>query len=129
MGTPRTIEDNTPIGELIAARDAELIEARDRMDAGLRLAVPMVFDGLGPDPETGQGEHLPIDDAPVTVVDDEVIGRAASKVAHFRADAAAELKHLDKHAPRRIQVEAAKVVAVLDDFIGAVGEYFREGQS
>lgn len=28
----------------------ELIEARERADGGLRLAVPMLFDGLGADP-------------------------------------------------------------------------------
>lgn len=99
---------------------ADLIEARERADAGHRLAFPMLFDDT---------EHLSIDAVPVTVVDDGVVGRAATKVALFRADAAAELKHLDKHAPRHIHVEALKVVAVLDDFIGAVGEYFREGQS
>jgi hypothetical protein len=35
----------------LAPTDAELVEAAERTDAGLRLAVPMLFDGLGADPE------------------------------------------------------------------------------
>jgi hypothetical protein len=135
MDPVHTISDGTPIGELIARHqeekalavsDADLIEARDRMDAGCRLVVPMLFDGLGSDPESGQTERLSVDATPALEVDDAVIGRAADKVAAFRTDAVRELHHLDKHAPRYIHVEALALVDQCDEFLGAVRAYFRE---
>jgi hypothetical protein len=100
--------------------DAELIDAAERMDAGLRLAVPQMFDDT---------ELLSIDAVPVTVVDDEMIGRAAAKVAHFRSDAVAELKHLDKHAPQRIHAEGLILIAQCDEFLVAVADHFRGDES
>jgi hypothetical protein len=114
---------------------AELIEARERTDAGLRLAMPMFMDGLGPDPEPGRTEHLPIAEAPMTVVtdegpevDEELIGRVADRAAEFRHEAFRELRHLDKRAPRRVHIRALALVAECDEFLAAVGEHFR-GQS
>jgi hypothetical protein len=134
----RRIGDNTPIGELIARREAErrglrettdeeLVDAPERMDGGMRLVVPMLFDGLGPDPMPGETEHLPIEDAPLekVEVDDELIGRMADSVAEFRDEQFRKLRHLDKHAPRRIHVEAMALVAKCDDFLAVVSEYFR----
>lgn len=102
---------------LLEATEAELVEAAERADAGLRLAFPMMFDGMGADP------------VPEPVIDDTVIGHAADTVAAFRDDAMRELHRLDKHAPRHIHVEALKVVAQCDDFLMAVASYFRDGRS
>jgi hypothetical protein len=44
VSTNRTIEEGTPISVLAAARDADLAEAAEQMDRGLRLAMPMLFD-------------------------------------------------------------------------------------
>lgn len=49
----RDTQEAIPVSQdrtLRETTDAELVEAAERMDAGLRLAVPMLFDGLGPDP-------------------------------------------------------------------------------
>jgi uncharacterized membrane protein YciS (DUF1049 family) len=126
---PNTLRETT---------DAELLEAAERMDGGLRLAVPMLFDDterLSAEAVAGRTEHLRIADAPLTVVgegepeiDDELIGRMADSVAEFRDEAFRELRHLDKHAPRHIHIEALALVAQCDEFLATVGDYFR-GQS
>jgi hypothetical protein len=98
---------------------AELIEARERADAGLRLAVPMLFDDT---------EHLSIDAVPVTKVaevDEELVGRVADRTAEFRDTAVRDLHHLDKHAPRRIYHEAQALIAQCDEFLAAVSDHLR----
>jgi hypothetical protein len=98
----------------------ELIEAREQTDAGLRLAFPQLLDST---------EHLPVEDASVTSVpaeiDDAAIGRMADKIGGIRTEAARELRHLDKHAPRRIYTEAQGTLAKCDDFLAAVADHFR----
>jgi hypothetical protein len=122
MGSTNTTRSH----RLLETTDAELVEAAERMDAGLRLVVPMLFDGLGPDPGSGPTERLSADAVPAIRIDDAVIGRAADKMAELRDEAARELRHLDKHAPRHIHVEALAVVAQFDEFLGAVRTYFME---
>jgi hypothetical protein len=104
-----SIREEPTVGELIAARE--------QTDAGLRLAMPMLFDGLGvdPDPEPIAAE-----------VDEELIGKVAAKVAGFRDEFASELHHLDKHAPRRLYIEAQAMVSECDDFLALVAAHFRE---
>ncbi len=106
--------------------DAELIEARERTDAGCRLVLPMLFDGLGPDPEADETERLTADAVPAIEIDDAVIGRAADKMAEFRAEVGRELHHLGKHAPRRIHIQAQAVVAECDEFLDSVRAHFME---
>jgi hypothetical protein len=138
MNTPAgrdTLRDGTPIGEIIARRerqralatvsDADLIEAREQMDGGLRLAFPSLFDAA-PEPDAVRFDGLGADPVPVPEIDDAAIGRAADKVAAFRTDAARDLHHLDKHAPRRVYLEAQGLVAQCDEFLGAVRVYFSE---
>lgn len=126
--TQRNIEDGTPVGEIIARRERRRqIEAAELADNGVSLAMQKMwdevlhFDGLGaPDPEP----------EPIAAeVDDAAIGRAADKVAELRVEVARELHHLDKHAPRRIYMQAQAVVAECDDFLGEVRAYFMEAQS
>jgi hypothetical protein len=145
MDPTSRIEDGTAMGEVIARlqpeRDArrelerlgalaptnaELSEAAEQMDAGLSKAWPELFDGLGADPEPDTIERLAIEDVPVIEIDDAVIGRAADKVAEFRAEVGHELHHLGKYAPRRIHIQAQAVAAQCDDFLDLVRAYFME---
>jgi hypothetical protein len=101
--------------------DAELLDAAERMDAGLRLAVPMLFEDT---------ERLSVDAVPVTKVpgpefDDELIGAVGDKVAAFRDEAFRELRHLDKHAPRKVHIRALMMVAEMEAFLSEVADYFR----
>src|SRR4029077_21048127 len=119
------ITDGTPVGEIIARREVERhIDAAESMDNGHRLAMCM------------ERELLRIADAPGTFVPDEdpeidwaLVGVVAAKVAEWRDEMAARLHHLDKHAPRRVYVEAMALVARHDEFLEAVREGLREVRS
>jgi hypothetical protein len=99
----------------------ELVAAREQTDAGNRLAFPMLAERIG----GGATDHLPIEDAPVMVVDEELVGRVADKAAEFRHEAFRELRHLDKNAPRRIHVAALALVAECDEFLAVVSDHLR----
>ena|ERR1700742_1866573 len=102
---------NVPISQMIARK--EEIDARERVDAGMRLAMPMLFDGLGPDPEPT-----------LTLVhDQEVIGAAADSLAAARTELARDLKHLDKNAPRHLYFERQALISLIDDQLQACVPY------
>jgi hypothetical protein len=115
------LEDGTPVGEIIARRDTErAMEAAESLDNGHRLARCMEW------------ELLAIADAPVTVVrdgepevDEALVGRVAARVSEDRDVLVGELHHLDKHAPRRLYIEALALVAQHDEFLDAVREHMR----
>jgi hypothetical protein len=117
------IIDGTPIAELARRRDRE-IEAAESRDNGVRLAMCMEW------------ELLAIADAPVTVgaegepeIDWAVVGRVAARVSEDRDELARQLHHLDKHAPRRVYIEAMALVAQHDEFLDSVRDGLREVQS
>lgn len=138
-----TAQDNEPKGDatpmdqhrtlqLRETTDAELVEAMERVDAGVRLADPRLAAEVG----IGPVERLPVGRAPLTVVpdpepeeiDEKLIGRVAAQMSEWRDQAVRDLHHLDKNAPRAIYIEALGVVAHLDDFLDAVREH-QKGQA
>lgn len=119
------IPDGTPVDELIARRERRRqIEAAELGDNGVGVAMQKMwdevlrFDGLGaPDPKP----------EPIAAeVDEALIGRVGDKVAGFRDEFVRELHHLDKHAPRRLYIEAQAMVSECDDFLATVAAHFRE---
>jgi hypothetical protein len=98
MDPTRTLRDEPTVAELIAARE--------QTDAGNRS---------DPKPEPIAAE-----------IDEALIGRAGEKVARFRDEFVSELHHLDKHAPRRLYIEAQAMVSECDDFLATVAAHFRE---
>jgi hypothetical protein len=103
--------------------EAELIDAVERMDAGVRLAVPQFAEAVG----IGRTEHWPAPSLRLLPepeeVDEELLVAVAADVAEFRDRAFRKLRHLEKGAPRHVHIEALAIVASLDDFLMSVAEY------
>ena len=81
-------------------------------DAPVTKVAEMDFDGLGAQPEPE--------------IDEALVGRVAAQMSEWRDEAFRQLRHLDCNAPRRIHIEALKVVVSIDDFLEAVAEHLRE---
>lgn len=125
MGSTNHIHSAPPARE---TTDADLVEAVERTDAGVRLALPHFAEVVG----IGRTGRSPIAEAPVAgaeepEIDEVLIGRVAAQMSEWRDEAARELRHLDKNAPRAIYVQAFAVVAHLGDFLDAVREHQKEG--
>jgi len=115
-------EEATPMQSLLTIPTEDLLEARDRVDAGNRLALPMLLD---------RTEVFPIEDAPVTKVetkdlDPELIEDVLGDVAEMHHRLYRNLKHLDKHSPRSLHVSVGRAVLALQEVLeDAVAQEWR----
>lgn len=84
----------------------ELIEARDRADGGVRLAMPSLFDGLG-----GAAEREPLDP--------EVAAAVVADLATMREEGIAAMKQLDRcrdqDGAADLHVRVGRIVNGIDD--------------
>lgn len=92
---------------------AELMEARERADAGIRLAMPQLAERIGisdPEPE------VPADPGPIFAI--KVIDHLREARIEFRE----ALMDADRMGDWALHMELAKRTADLDDFLEVLGE-------
>lgn len=92
----------------LAPTDAQLVDAAEQADAGIRLAVPRLLD---------QTERLPISDVPVEKVELETADRLLLAAAEFHDSHAAELQQLGESGPADRQFAALQLGEALRNYL------------